>query len=127
MAAKTRQELARDVLRQLGVVDALETPPAEHSAYVEDAYGHKLAELRDKALCYWPNTSRSSAEIPEAIYGALVDIMADDCADAFGVKTEPVIDADTNKPMSLGARGMRNLRRHISKRPSGEPTRAVYF
>jgi hypothetical protein len=127
MAGKTKQELARDVLRQLGVLDALHTPAAEDSAYIEDAYDHKLSELRDKGLAYWPNTTRTAEEIPEAVYGALVDIMSDDCAGTFGITPEQVIDYDTNRPCSVGARGMRNLRRHMMKRPSGEPTRAVYF
>jgi hypothetical protein len=127
MAARTKAGLADEVLRQLGILAAVDTAAAEDSAYVEGSYDTRHAELRDKGLCYWPNTGRAVAEIPEAVFNALVDIVMDDSAAAFGVKLEPVVDLDTNRPMSIGARGMRNLRRHMMKRPSGEPTRAVYY
>lgn len=125
--AKTKQELAIDVLRLgLGVIDALHSPSAEDAALVEDSYDHKLAELRDKGLAYWPNTSRTAEEIPDAVYGALVDIMTEDVAGAFGVKLDPAFD-DFGRAVSVGTKGLRNLRAHMRKQASGEPTRAVYY
>lgn len=127
MAAKTKQDLSTDVLRVgLGVLDALHTPSAEDAALVEDQYDHKLAELRDDGLAYWPNTGRNVAEIPEAVFGALVDIMTEDVASAFGKDTPSSFD-DYGRQVSCGTKGLRKLRAHISKRRSGEPTKAVYY
>lgn len=126
MAAKTKVQLVGDVLLKLGILDAVSTASAEDSAFVETRYDDKLAELRDKGLCYWPNTGRTTQEIPQAIYLALVDIMCEDVAPAFGVTTKPEVD-DYNRPVTVGTKGMRNLRRHMAKQPSGEPTRATYF
>lgn len=126
MASKSKAELATDVLRKLTVVDALETPSAQDSAYVEDQYDHKYAELRDKGLAYWTNTDRSTEEIPLVVFGALVDIMCEDVAGAFGLKTPSDTD-DVGRQVSCGTKGLRNLRAHVAKRPSGESTKAVYF
>jgi len=127
MGAKTKQDLATDVLRVgLGVIDALHSPSAEDSALIEGQYDHKLAELRDDGLVYWPNTGRDVSEIPEAIFGALVDIMTEDVANAFGKETPSAFD-DYGRQVSCGTRGLRKLRAHISKRRSGEPTKAVYY
>jgi hypothetical protein len=126
MAAKTKAELSDDVQRTLGLVAATETPVAADSSYIEDQYDHKLAELRDQGLAYWPNTSRTTAEIPSSIYGALVDIMCDDVASAFGAKSPTTFDA-YGRQTSCGTAGLRTLRMHMMKRPSGEPTKATYF
>lgn len=127
MAAKTKQDLSTDVLRYgLGVLDALHNPSAEDAALIEDAYDHKLAELRDDGLCYWANTGRAIAEIPEAVFGALVDIITEDVATAFGKEVPAAFD-DYGRQVSVGTKGLRRLRAHMSKRRSGEPTKAVYY
>ncbi len=124
---QTKQQLATDVLRLgLGVIDALSDPSAEDSALVESAYDTKRSELIDKGLAYWPNTGRDVDEIPDAIFGALVDIMSEDVASAFGMPIPGAFD-DYGRQVSCGTKGLRNLRAHMAKRPSGESTRATYF
>lgn len=125
--AKTKVELAKEVLRQLGVLDALATASAEDSAYVEDAYDHKLSELRDMGLAYWPSTGRAVEEIPDAVFGALTDILTEDCAATFGKQLGPATDIYSGRQVSVGTKGMRSLRRHMAKGPSGEPTRATFY
>lgn len=126
MALKTKYELATDVMRQLALIDALHSPSAEDAAYIEGQYDDKYAELQDKGLAYWPNTGRVVEEIPHAVFAALSNIMADMVAPAYGVDLAPVMLED-RRQVSVGVAGMRDLRRHIAKQPSGEPTKAVYF
>ena len=126
MAAKSKADLSDDVQRKLNLVAATETPPAADSAYIEDQYDHKLSELRDQGLAYWPNTSRTADEIPAAVYGALVDIMCDDVATAFGKDAPKDFDA-YGRQVSCGTKGLRTLRMHMAKRPSGEPAKATYY
>ncbi len=124
--ARSKSDLSTDALRKLGVLDSLHSPSAEDAALVEARYDDKLEELRDKGLVYWPNTSRATDEIPNVVFGAMVNIMCEEVAPAFGSPVPTVTD-DSGRPVSCGTKGMRDLRRHLAKGPSGEPTRAVYF
>lgn len=123
--ARSKSDLATDVLRKLGVLDALHSASAEDAAHVEARYDDKLEELRDQGLVYWSHTSRTSEDIPNAIFGALVNIMAEDQAAYYGVEIPAV--SDNARPVSCGTKGLRDLRRHMAKGPSGSPTRTVYY
>lgn len=124
--ARAKSDLATDALRKLGVLAATETAPAEDSSLVEARYDDKLEELRDKGLVYWPNTSRTTAEIPSVVFGAMVNIMVEDVATYFGAKIPEITD-DSGRVVSCGTKGLRDLRRHMAKGPSGEPTEATYY
>lgn len=127
MAAKTKADLSTAVLRRLRILAAGETASAEDAALVEDEYDDTLEALREEGLVYWPNTGRSTAEIPQVVFQALVGIMCDAVASAFGVQT-PIEQEDVaGERTTTGVAGKRFLRLHISKRSSGEPTRAVYY
>lgn len=123
---KTKAQLATDVLRKLGVLDALETASAQDAALVEGRYDVKLFELRDMGLAYWPNTGRLVEEIPDAVHLALVSIMADEVASEFGIPLATETDHH-GRPVSRATKGMRALRVHMAKPASGEPTRAIYY
>lgn len=124
--ARTKQELAKDTLRKLGVLDALHDPSSEDSVFVETRYDDKHAELKDKGLVYWPNTSRTAQEIPNVIYDAMCNVMAEAVASTFGVSI-PSLSDDSGRPVSCGTKGLRDLRRHMAKGPSGAPTQATYY
>lgn len=124
--ARTKQQLAKDVLQELGILDALHDPSAEDGALVEARYDDKLAWLKDRGLAYWPNTSRTAQEIPSEVFSALVNIMAEDVAGKFGVPIPTKLD-EHGRQFSCGTVGLRSLRVHIAKPASGEPTRAVYY
>lgn len=124
--ARTRQDLSTDVLRKLGILSALETASAEDSSLVEARYTDKIEELRDKGIVYWPNTTRTTEEIPSAVFGALVNLMCEDVASHFGAQI-PTLTDDNGQQVSCGTKGMRDLRRHMAKGPSGEPTEATFY
>ena len=124
--ARSKAALATDVLRKLGYVAAVDTPSAEDSSLVEARYDDKLDELRDKGLVYWSHTNRTSEDIPSAVFGALVNIMAEEVAAHFGAQVPTVTD-DNGQPVACGTKGLRDLRRHMAKGPSGNVTRATYY
>jgi hypothetical protein len=124
--ARSKADLSSAVLVELGVLDALHSASAEDAALVEARYDDKLEELRDKGLVYWTHTSRTSEDIPSAVFRAITLIMAAEVAASFGQPQPTVVD-DNNQPVSAAVKGIRELRRHMAKGPSGEPTRAVFY
>lgn len=118
---RTKRELVGAALGQLRIVGIGETPSAEDYANVADAYDDLHAELGDVGLCYWPNTGNDVEEIPTAIHNALVSIVAHDVADSYG-KEPGTVQGEDGRVVSDRVYGMRQLRRHISRRPSGEAT-----
>jgi hypothetical protein len=124
--ARSKADLATATLQLIGVLDATEAPSAEDSAYVEARYDDLRDELVDKGLAYWPSTTRTTAEIPAVVFSAAAMILAGRCAPTFQV-AEPVVTDDDGKQMPASAKGWRDLRRHLAKPASGQPTRATYY
>lgn len=124
--ARSKADATKDTLRKLGVLDILDDPAAEQAALVEARYDDKLEELRDRGLVYWSHDTRTSEDIPNVVFGAIVNIMCEEMAAAFGVQIPTVMD-ERGQPVSCGTKGMRDLRRHMAKGPSGNATRADYF
>lgn len=124
--ARSKADLAVATLQTLGVLDATESPSAEDTTLVEDRYDDLRAELIDKGQAYWPSTTRTTAEIPAVVFSACTMILAGRCASAFGVQ-EPVVTDDDGKQMPASAKGWRDLRRHLAKPASGQPTPATYY
>jgi hypothetical protein len=116
--AKTPAQLAESVLREIGVIDAVEAPSAEDSDYVVAVYASKFAELAAPGLefVYW-----SLAEIPEAVFLTLRDLVINEVSGAFGSPIAPA-DKDAQETIIL-----RRLRRHVAIKPTGLATEAVYF
>lgn len=120
MSTKTKLQLAVEVLRDLGVIDASEDldDTNDDVAFVIDKYEDKFEELRAPGLelTYWLQD-----EIPTPIFSILVDLIANEVAGTFGqpqskpdkIATEEVI--------------LRKLRRHVSRAATGLPVRAYYF
>ena len=124
--ARTKADLSTATLQLLAVLDATESPAAEDAAYVEARYDDLRDELVDKGLAYWPNTNRTTAEIPAVVFSALTMILAGRCSVTFRV-AEPTVTDDDGKQMPASAKGWRDLRRHLAKPASGRPTPATYF
>lgn len=120
MSTKTKLQLATDVLRDLGIIDASETVDETNAdvAFVIDKYEDKFQELAAPGLelTYW-----SQDAIPNAIFNTLVDLIANDVAGAFG---QPQSMADKHGTEELI---IRKLRRHVSIEASNTPTSADYF
>lgn len=113
--SRTKTELATEVLRRMGVLDALATPAAADANYIMRVYDYKLAEWRDRRAVYWPNTSDTAAEIPPVVFGPLRDLLVSEVGPAFGFPAG-------NEDMLL-----KPLYRHAMREPSGLPTKVDQF
>ena len=141
----TTADLAEAVLRELGVIDATESPEANDETYVINAYNFKFDELVDRELAYWSKTA-----IPNQIFIAVRDLIINELVDrelAYWTKTAipnqiflSVRDLIINEvrgafgePLSAEQKEMqeiiilRQFRRHTQRRASGHATVADYF
>lgn len=118
---KTKNDLIRAVLSQLRIIGSVGDPSAEDASDVADHYDDVYAQLVDQGLCYWTNTDRTTEEIPDVVFRPLANIVSAEACDSFG-KEEPVTYDETGEKIPVRAKGYRDLRRHMSKKPSGEAT-----
>ena len=124
---KTKAQLSTLVGRRLKVMDVLDSMPSEAAEFVENEYDSLLEKWRDQNVVYWPNTTRDTAEIPEAVFQPLADLLASHCASAFGKEEPGVSEPETGKTMPIGTRGWRALKRHARVPDMGFPTEAKYY
>lgn len=118
---KTKRELVIDTLKHIRIVPVFGTASGEDYVFAADAYDVLHAELTDDGLCYWPNTNHDTAEIPLAVSGALISILGGQLSGVYGKEAKTVM-SDDGRPVEMSVDGMRRLRKHIMKRPSGEAT-----
>lgn len=121
MASYTIQDLAKRTLQNLRVLDAQEDVAAEDFALINDAYAQKYEELFFRELAYWPVD-----EIDGKIFTALARIMAEEVAVPFG-QTVPIEFGEGGEQISMGTKGLRDLRRIVAREKSGLPTPGVFF
>lgn len=116
--AKTPTQLATAVLRELGAVDAAETPDSDDLTYVEGVYRDKWEELsaHGMELTYWAYDA-----IPNPVFLTLRDLIMLEVMGAFGQPIPPA-DKDARETFIL-----KRLRRHVSVQSSQRPTEADYF
>lgn len=114
--AKTKADLSTQVLRQMNIIAAQETASSSDASYVEGVYDTKLKEWRELGLVYWPNTTRTTSEIPDAVFGMLADLMENEIGNAFGRQNPQP------QRMAIEENMLGRLRRHMAKKPSGEST-----
>lgn len=122
----TKTQLSTAVLRRLKMIKANETPATKDAAYVWAAYDAIYARLTSRDMTYWSNTSASAQEIPKAVFFDMVRIVAAEMAPDFGVQL-PAEEDEAGAMIAPGTLGMRNLRRHIGRAPTGLPARTEYF
>lgn len=116
---KTKNQLAVAVLQDIRVLAANESPTAADAALVEGAYDTKLAEWRRRGFVWWTNTNRSTQEIPDEVFPALVDLISNEVAGAFASAGAP---RNAVEKRAIEAELLRSLRALNHKPPSGEPT-----
>jgi hypothetical protein len=115
---KTTTELADAVLRELGVVDAEETPDTTDRTYVTDAYALKYAELAAPGgeSTYWP-----AAAIPDAVFITLRDLLMNEVCGAFGDPVTPETKRQREQII------LAQLKRHTSRSASNTKIPVEYF
>lgn len=115
--ARTRQELAESVLRDMAVLDASETPSADDATLVKAAYDDKYEEWQDESLVYW-----LLDEIPNAVFLPIRDLIVNEVKGAFG---QPA--ATPAEKMAVEEALKSRLRRHVARSGTGLRTEAEYF
>lgn len=125
---RTVHELATAAIRRrLTAIGQNEEPSAAERAEALEAYDEKYAELAAEELVYWENSGDADAEeIPEAVFGALSRILAEELAGFVG-QAIPSEQDENGAALSIGTKGMRMLRRHMARRASGVPTQINPF
>jgi hypothetical protein len=119
--SRTKSDLAEEVMRLLGLLDANESPSTEDSSLIENAYDDKWEELRLHERIYWKKD-----EIPNEVFRAMARIVAEDVAPSFGVQTQPEF-GEGGQQVSMGTKGLFDLKRVMAREASGVPTKATYF
>lgn len=117
MATYPREEFVRQVLVELGVLDATEAPEAEDSVFVSGRTQQKLEELYEEGLIPFD----IDGDIPGRYFLPLVAIVSIECLTAYG---------QTAKLQELAIKahaGMRQLWKLRQKPVSGTPARATYY
>lgn len=118
--SKTSTQLADAVLRELGVVDAEETPDTVDRTYVSGVYTDKHAELSapGRELAYWP-----VATIPDGVFIPLRNLIMLEVQGAYGEPVDPV-EKEAREAVLLRA-----FHRHTARGASGrgEHSRSDYF
>lgn len=121
MATRTRLDLVTAAMLELGLIAPDEAVEAEDYDTIGSRYDELLEELRDKGLVYW-----AANDIPYVAFGALSRVLAGRIAPAYGVQ-EPTMQDDDGRQVAMSYKGLKDLRRHMSKKTSGEPVRGSFF
>ena len=118
---KTKREVVTSALRAIRVVPVFGTPSAEDFALAAGNYDDLHAELTDQGLCYWTNTNNDTEEIPASVSAAMEMMLSDSVATYYG-KQSPNEQGEDGRVVSFRVAGMRRLKAHMAKKPSGEAT-----
>lgn len=114
--SKTERDLVKAALLKIGVLDSHEEPSGTDFTYARDQYRNNLERWRDDGLVYWERD-----EIPEVVFAALEKLLANEIEIAFGAR-KTVADAVAAERILI-----RELRRHMTKKPSGQSTEFCSF
>jgi len=119
--ARSKSDLATEVLILLGLLGAGETIASDDDTFIQAAYDDKYEELKIAERVYW-----SKASIPNAVFRAVARIVAEDVAPAYGVQAQPEFD-EGGRQVSMGTKGLFDLKRTMAREASNVPTKAIYF
>lgn len=119
---KSTADLAIEVMRLPGWLDANEEPDSEDAAHIVRTYTAYFNEWVLRDVAYWP-----LAEIPEEVFIHIVRIIADSVAPSFGDAAPQEIDIESGQPVSMGHKGWLGLKRVTSRDKTGVPTEVSYF
>lgn len=117
MATYTREEFVKDVLLELGVLDANEAPEAEDSADISRLTQQKFEDLYEDGLIPFD----VDGDIPARYYRALVSQVANDAKTQYGASARA---AELEAKADIG---MRRLWKFRQRAYFGTPTQATYY
>lgn len=121
----TENDLAKQVMLELGVLAAGTNPSAEDATDILTRYHQRLLMLADEDYADWMAADAPSDDvIPDAAMPGLIQCIAYECAAMFDVSKSRLVD---EKGMSWKAQGESALRRYMRKKPSYEPVVTEYF
>lgn len=121
----TENDLAKQVMQELGVLAAGTDPSAEDGTDVLTRYHQRLLMLTDEDCADWMAGSAPTDDvIPDAAMPGLIQCIAYECAAMFEVPKTRLVD---EKGMSWKDQGEAALRRYMRKKPSYERVVAEYF
>lgn len=119
--ARTTQDLSKQVMENLSLLEAHEDVSAEDHAKIARQYETKYAEMFFRELFYWP-----ISEIDDMAFLSVARIMAEEVASAFS-RPVPMEFSEGGQPVSMGTKGLMDLRRIVARHATGLPVRAVYY
>jgi len=79
--ARTQNELADTILKELGALPDGQTPVASHRTQVKDEYDNLYQELLDDGIVNWS----ASDDIPNNVFTAIKNMLLNRCAAKFDV------------------------------------------
>lgn len=111
--AKTASDLAKQTLRELVKLDAIEEPSSEDSTYIQE-----LSESYHETLvAFKVNVTWDYESIPLKVFMPLAGVLADVAARSFGVSVNPI---ESDRRLSL-------LKQAAANPYLGTVTKAEYF
>lgn len=122
MTNYSTDDLATEVMRLPGWLDANEDPDTEDAAYITRVYSNLYDEWDIRDLAYW-----DKAEIPSEAFDHIARIVADKVAPAFGDSAPVEFDYESGRQVSMGAKGWSGLKRLMQRPQTGQRTQATYF
>lgn len=115
----TINDLAKQVMIELGRLSSGEDPSAEELADIRTRYEQRLVMLADDNYADW-----DASDIPAVAMPGLVRVIAYEVAPMFGVARQTLVEANGD---TWEDRGLAMLRRYMRQKPSYEPTPMDYF
>lgn len=103
--AKSQNDLASAVLRQIGVLGAEETADANDVALVQTAYATKHGEWTERGYVDWPNSANpATSEIPDEVFQIVINLVANEVLPAFGFPLPEETRAQREQLLLVGLR-----------------------
>lgn len=115
----TETDLVTQVMQELGINGATDTPSAEDTDLIKTRYEQRLISLVDDNYADWDADS-----IPDQAMPGLVRVIAYEVGPSFGAERSTLMEGPGE---SWEDRGLAMLRRYMRKKASYEATPADYF
>lgn len=109
MATRSTQQMATDVMLDLGLIEASQSPSATDADYIKRRYADLMEELRDDLICYWPDNA-----IPVVVYERIIKLVGLSVGGAFG------LPMPSGRAFEVEMQAAKNrVRKHTALRSSG--------